>query len=266
MNLIRRYTRLYKIFATQFLKSLMQSKVDFFIGLLGFFLSQISGIIFLMLVFKQIPDLNGYRFNQLIFIYGFAQIPRGLDHLFTDNIWMLSMRMVIRGEFDRYLLRPMNLFFQLICDRFQADAIGELLVGFALVAISIGNGTVPVTFLNVLLFIISMVAGAVIYTSIKLFFASLAFWIKDSIGILQMGYNFSDFAKYPISIYAKPIRILLTWILPFAFVAFYPASFFLSKMNALSTIGIEVILAFVSWTIAYAVFKKGTTIYESSGN
>lgn len=266
MKTIHRYARLYKVFALQFLKSLMQSKVDFFIGLFGFLISQASGIIFLLLVFQRIPHLNGYTIEQLIFIYGFAQIPRGIDHLLTDNIWILAMRMVIRGEFDRYLLRPMNLFFQLICDRFQADAIGELLVGIALIIVSIVNGTVQVTPLNILFFIISIFAGALIYTSIKLFFASLAFWIKDSIALLLLIYNFADFAKYPVGIYAKPIQVLLSWIIPFAFVAFYPATFFIKHVNVLNTIGIEVVIAFVFWIIAYKLFLRGTKIYESSGN
>lgn len=263
---MRRYLHLYRVFAAQFLKSLVQSKVDFIIGLMGFFLSQVFGIIFLTLVFKQIPDLNGWTFYQLVFIYGFAQIPRGIDHFLTDNIWMLAMRYVIRGEFDRFLLRPINPFFQLICDKFQADALGELIVGFALVIFSVVKGTVTVTPLNVLLFVVSIFAGALIYTGIKLFFASLAFWIKDSIAILQLAYNTADFAKYPIEIYSKPIRILLTYLIPFAFVAFYPASFFLTGKNVLTTIGAEVIAAGIVWCIAYALFKKGLTIYESAGN
>lgn len=263
---MRRYIHLYRVFAAQFLKSLVQSKVDFIIGLMGFFLSQIFGIVFLSLVFKQIPSLNGWTFNQLVFIYGFAQIPRGLDHFLTDNIWMLAMRYVIRGEFDRFLLRPINPFFQLICDKFQADALGELIVGFALVVFSVVNHTVKVTPLNIVLFVVSALAGALIYTAIKLFFASLAFWIKDSIAILQLAYETADFAKYPISIYSKPIRIVLTYIIPFAFVAFFPASFFLTGKNVLTTIGAEVLIAGVVWFIAYAVFRKGLTVYESAGN
>jgi ABC-2 type transport system permease protein len=263
---MRRYIHLYRVFAAQFLKSLVQSKLDFIIGLMGFFLSQIFGIVFLSLVFKQIPSLNGWTFNQLVFIYGFAQIPRGIDHFLTDNIWMLAMRYVIRGEFDRFLLRPINPFFQLICDKFQADALGELIVGFALVVFSIVNHTVKVTPLNIVLFVVSVLAGALIYTAIKLFFASFAFWIKDSIAILQLAYETSDFAKYPLSIYSKPIRIILTYLIPFAFVAFFPASFFLTGKNVLSTIGAEVVLAGVVWIIAYAVFRKGLTVYESAGN
>lgn len=112
MKRMKRYLRLYRVLVTQFLKTIMQSRVDFLIGLLGFFFTQIMGIAFLYLVFQQIPNLKGWTLDQLIFIYGFAQIPRGIDHLLTDNIWLVSYRLVINGDFDRYMLRPMNIFFR----------------------------------------------------------------------------------------------------------------------------------------------------------
>lgn len=258
--------RLYRVFIIQYLKSLMQSNVDFFVGLFGFLLAQIMGIAFLYLVFQQIPNLNNWTFEQLVFIYGFAQIPRGLDHLFADNIWMIAWRMVVTGEFDRYLLRPMNLFFQVVCERFQPDAFGELIVGFTLVGMAVGKGIVTVNGITTVLFIVSIFAGTVIYTSIKLFFASLAFWFKESGPFLQMAYETAEFAKYPVEIYSKPIRFIITWILPFAFVAYLPATYFLINRDILSTIGAECIIAFLFWIASYQVFRKGTKIYESAGN
>ena len=273
MEKIKRYARLYKVFIGQFFKVIMQSKVDFLMGLFGFFFTQIAGILFLYLVFEQIPSLQGWSLEQLIFIYGFAQIPRGLDHLFTDNIWMIAWRWVINGEFDRYMLRPMNVFFQVVAEKLQPDALGELLVGTILVLYSCRQGVVIINPWNVLLFIVSVLAGALIYTSIKLFFASLAFWIKRSGPFLQVAYEMADFAKYPTEMYAKGIRFLITWVVPFAFVAYLPASYFLGKggffgigsSNA-GVIGIECMIALLFWCIAYAVFQKGLSIYESAGN
>ena len=80
--------------------------------------------------------------DQLIFIYGFAQIPRGIDHLFTDNIWLVAWRLVLNGDFDRYMLRPMNIFFQVIAEKLQPDALGELLVGTILVCRALTKGMV----------------------------------------------------------------------------------------------------------------------------
>lgn len=266
MKSLTRYLRLYRIFVVQYLKTTMQSKVDFFIGLGGFLLSQGAGIAFLYLVFEQIPSMKDWSFEQILFIYGFAQIPRGLDHLLTDNLWMVSWQMVIRGTFDKYMLRPMNVFFQIVCEKVQMDALGELLVGIVLVVQAVKRGTVTVTPLKVLFFFVSIVAGAVIYTSVKLFFAAVAFWVKDSSPFLTTAYEMADFAKYPIEIYSKPIRIVLMTVLPFAFVAYIPSTFFLVDANVWTTIGAECVIAVIFWLISYGLFQRGLTKYESAGN
>lgn len=266
MKNIKRYLRLYRVLVAQFIKTIMQSRVDFLVGLFGFFLTQIMGIAFLYLVFEQIPDLKGWTLDQLIFIYGFAQIPRGIDHLLTDNIWLVAYRMVIDGDFDRYMLRPMNVFFQVIAEKLQPDALGELLVGTILVARSLSKGIVITDGLHIVLFFVSILAGALIYTSIKLFFASLAFWVKISGPFLQVAYDMANFAKYPTEIYAKGVRFVITWVIPFAFVAYLPASFFLKNDASAWIIGAECGIAAVFWQIAYALFQHGTHVYESAGN
>lgn len=262
---MKRYMRLYKVLVSQFFKAMMQSKVDFLMGLAGFFFTQILGIAFLFLVFRQIPSLNGWSLEQLVFIYGFAQIPRGIDHLFTDSIWLVAYRYVINGDFDRYMLRPMNILFQVVSEKLQPDAIGELAMGAVLVVRAFCIGVVSFNLAQTILFIISLFAGALIYTSIKLFFAALAFWVKQSGPFLQMAYEMADFAKYPTEIYAKAIRFIITWIIPFAFVAYLPALYFLDK-GPWYIILIECIISLVLWVIAYATFKRGTMIYESAGN
>ena len=268
MRTIKRYLRLYKALISQFFKVVMQSKVDFLMGLFGFFFTQISGILFLYLVFEQIPDLKGWSLEQLVFIYGFAQIPRGIDHLFTDNIWLVAWRLVINGDFDRYMLRPMNIFFQVIAEKLQPDALGELLVGTILVVYSAAKGVVVLDAVHIALFVVSILAGALIYTSIKLLFASLAFWIKRSGPFLQLAYDMAEFAKYPTEIYAKALRFVITWVIPFAFVAYLPAGYFLGTGmgNHMGVIGIECDIAVGFWMIAYAVFHRGISIYESAGN
>ena len=268
MGTLKRYLRLYKALISQFFKVVMQSKVDFLMGLFGFFFTQISGILFLYLVFEQIPDLKGWSLEQLVFIYGFAQIPRGIDHLFTDNLWLVAWRLVINGDFDRYMLRPMNIFFQVIAEKLQPDALGELLVGTILVVYSAVKGVVVLDAVHIALFMVSVLAGALIYTSIKLLFASLAFWIKRSGPFLQLAYEMAEFAKYPTEIYAKALRFVITWVIPFAFVAYLPAGYFLGAGmgNHMGVIAIECAIAAVFWFVAYAVFQRGIRIYESAGN
>lgn len=264
--MLKKYLKLYVKFLSQYLKTLMEYKTDFLIGLVGFLLVQFSGLAFLYIVFQKIPSLNGWSLDEVLFIYGFAQLPRGLDHLFTDNIWMLSGRIIVRGEFDRYLLRPINPLFHLLAEVFQPDAFGELIVGIALVAVSVPKLHINFNLLNISLFILLIFLGAVIYTSIKLFFASFSFWIKFSQSIVFMSYSLSDFSKYPISIYAKPIQAILTFFIPFAFTAYFPAGYFVGKINLLTAAGGTALVSLISFVIAYSTWIKGIQTYESAGN
>ena len=261
----KRYARLYRVQTGQFIKTILQSKADFVMGLVGFFLTQVSGIVFLSLVFQQIPTLQGWSFEQLLFIYGFAQIPRGIDHLLTDNIWLVAWRLVINGGFDRYMLRPMNVFFQVISEKLQPDSLGELLVGFLLVGRALGTGVLVVDGVHIALFALSVLAGALIYTAVKLFFASFAFWFKSSGPALQVAYETANFAKYPTEIYAKPVRFIITWVIPFAFVAYLPATYFLGIRSA-GVIAAECLIGAALFGVAYGLFCYGITKYESCGN
>jgi len=122
---IKRYLKLYPRFVLQFMKSLMEYRLDFFMGLIGFFFLQCCGVIFISLVFTSIPALDGWQFYEILFIYGFAQIPRGLDHVFTDNLWLLAGWLIAKGEMDRFLVRPLNPLFPSTCRAFPAGLVLE---------------------------------------------------------------------------------------------------------------------------------------------
>lgn len=260
------YTKLYGMFLSQYLKALMHSRTDFIIGFLAFFLIQFGGIAFIALVFQQIPDLLGWSFYQLLFIYGFANIPRGLDHMFTDYLWLLAGNVVVNGEFDRYMLRPIHPLFQIIAQKFQPDGIGEVIIGVILVVYASAKIGIVYTPFKILIFLAMIIFATLIYTSIKLFLASLAFWLKRSQSILFMFYQMSDFAKYPLEIYHKSIRTFITYIVPFALTAYIPASYFLGSSSLMDSLGKMIIISILALAAGLLTFHKGMKRYESVGN
>lgn len=262
-----RYISIYKAFLKQYLKTLMEYKADFLIGMMSFLLVQSSNIIFMSLIFARIPDLNGWTYYEVLFIYGFSQLPRGLDHLFTDNLWLVSNSYVRTGEFDKYLLRPINPLFHIISERFQPDAFGEIVVGVVITTFAYINLGLHFTMIQWLLFIVAVMTGTVIYTTIKLLGASLALWTKRSRHFLSIIYSLADFASYPLSIFSTIIKVVLTFIIPFAFVAFIPASVLLGRAEFDHAILIGAAVAAILWCIAYyGVWKRGLKSYESVGN
>lgn len=262
-----KFIKIYTIFIKQYLKTLMEYRTDFLIGMLSFFVMQASNIIFISVIFSRVPHLNGWSYHEVLFIYGFSQIPRGIDHLFTDNLWLLANFYVKSGQFDKYLLRPINPLFHLIAERFQPDAFGEIIIGVSIVIYAYKQLALSFTLLQWGLFVIAVLAGVVIYTSIKLIGASLSLWTKKSQQFLFIIYQLADFSSYPISIFSTFIKVILTFIIPFSFVAFVPASFFIGRPYIPMTILACVLVASVLWSIAYhGVWKQGLKAYESTGS
>ena len=228
---MKKYLLLHKIFIKQYIKQILEYKADFIIGLTGVIVSQGFTLVFLSIIFSKIPRLVGWSFHDIMFIYGFSLLPKGIDHLFFDNLWALGQRLIRRGDFDKYLLRPINPLFHVMVEIFQIDALGELIFSVILFFY-----TVPYmdwTFAKIIILFLSIIFATLIYTSIKVIAASISFWSKQSGGLIYIFYMFNDFAKYPVSIYNSIIKWIISFLLPFAFTAFYPASYFLTKKNFL---------------------------------
>lgn len=263
---MKRYFKIYIQFLKQYIKTLMEYKEDFMYGLIGFILIQLSSLIFIGLIFNNIPSIKGWGFYEIIFIYGFSQIPRGIDHVFTDYLWIFSGHSVKNGELDRYLLRPLNPLFQVIAQRFQPEGFGELIVGVILVVFSGIKLHINVTPITIIGFILAIIGGTLIYTAIKLAAASIAFWTKTSFRHLQMAYELSGFSKYPVTIYPNVIKNFSTYIIPFAFTGFYPGAYLLGKESFFIGVIMTFIIGIIAIFVAYFIWLKGLSSYESVGN
>lgn len=263
---MRRAWKIYRILTAQNLKRLMEYKADFLTGAVSFLIDQAIGIGFLFIIFSQIPQLAGFTFEQIVFIYGFSLIPKGLDHLLTDNLWCVGYFIVRKGDFDKYLTRPINPLFHVMAETFQVDAIGELILGIALSVSVIGTAELIIPPLNILLFVLIIPFAALIYTAIKIGTSAIAFWTKSSGYIIQMFYGMNEFAKYPTTIYSHFIKALVTYIIPFAFTGYYPASYFLTGENPLFNLGGTVLISLILFAISLFIWNRGINAYESAGS
>lgn len=257
---------MHRIFVTQELKKMLEYKANFIVGVIGFLLGQITNILFIWIIFEQIPDLKGWSINQIVFIYGFSLIPKGLDHLLFDNLWAVGHFIVRRGDFDKYLTRPVNTLFHVMVERLQIDAMGELIMGIALICVTITKVGIEWSIEKVLLILLVIPFATLIYTGIKIATAALAFWIKRSGNVTYMFYMVNDFAKYPVTIYNNTVRGIITYIIPFAFTAFYPAKYILTGDNPLYNIGMTAVMAVILMTIGILIWNRGIKAYESAGS
>ena len=164
------------------------------------------------------------------------------------------------------MIKPINPLFQLIAEKFQPDGLGEIAIGTMLFITAAVNLDLSFTPVKILLLLVVILSATIIYTSIKLTVASIAFWVKFAQAHLFMVYQLSDFTKYPIGIYPKGIRFLLTFIVPFTFTAYFPGAYFLGKEGFLEGILMTILISIIASCLSYFVWTRGLKRYESSGN
>lgn len=266
INKIARALRLYKVFFAQFIKRLVEYRADFLTGCFGFLAGQVFNILFIFILFENIPQLAGWNLNQIMFIYGFSQIPRGFDHFFTDDLWKVAHFTVRKGEFDKYLTRPVDTLHQVLMEGFQPDALGEFLTGVILLVYASIQLKIQITVTWVLLLLVAVFGGTFIYTGVKIVFASFAFKMKRSGNLLFVAYMTSDFARYPVTIYNEFIKTTVSYIFPFAFTAYFPASYLLTGNSPWFCIGGAVVMGLFWMILGRISWNYWLTKYESAGS
>ena len=147
-----------------------------------------------------------------------------------------------------------------------ADALGELIVGIVLVFITIPSMKIEWSLIKILLSIIVIPFSTLIYTGIKIATTAIAFWTKRSGSITYMFYMANEFAKYPVSIYNNVIRSIITFIIPFAFTAYYPANYIITSEAPVFNIGMTILMSILLMILGSIIWQKGIKAYESAGS
>lgn len=102
-------------------------------------------------------------------------------------------------------------------------------------------------------------------SSIYLIFNCLNFWLVRGESIAIFVQTVRELARYPLNVFSFGVQVLLTAILPFAFVAYYPSMYICQK----ETLPIPLIVfctSIIIGFIAINVWKKGLRSYNSTGN
>ena len=110
----------------QYAKTRMAYKADFFISLLASVLATVAGYGFVLVLFTRAPHLQGWSFDEILFIYGFSLIPMGLYNVVSLNLYEFGDAYIVEGRFDRVLLRPVHSLFQILFESFRLESVQEI--------------------------------------------------------------------------------------------------------------------------------------------
>jgi ABC-2 type transport system permease protein len=259
------YVSIFFQYVAQYLKTRMEYRTNLLVEIFTDLLQQAVNLVFILVVFGHTNLLAGWSREEIIFIYGFFLVPYALFTAFF-NIWDFNERYIIKGELDRVLTRPIHSLFQIILERMELESLVGGLTGIAVMIYAGQMLDLELRWFDPLLFLFFIVGGCFVYAGIFVMIACISFWSDAKNSIMPMMYNISNYGRYPVDIYNKVIRFVLTWILPFAFVGVYPASFFLGKSEWYLYAFITPAIGFVFFALSVMLWNIGIKRYRGAGN
>lgn len=185
---------------------------------------QVSVIVFATVLLTRFTGMGGWDSSDVLLIPATRMLAHGLFVLLLGRVHGLG-RYIQEGRIDAYLLRPMPVHRQVQLEFFPTNAIGDLTVAAGLMAGALGRSDLDWTAGRVSYLIACVLGGmlleAALFTAVAC--ASLRFpaadywgrWLEELLG---------TFGSYPLNVLPKAVGGFLTYGLPLAFVAYFPAA------------------------------------------
>jgi len=252
-------------------KSWFQYKVDAVLRSLAVFLRESTGIIVIYFSLLKFDSLNGWNMHEMLFLFSLLFLTYGILIIFFTGLrdfW----RTVRSGNFDRFILRPRGLLFQLIlCDADWFAAIGHGGLGILLFILSAGKVGIVWNAQIIVYYLFAVIGGVLIQGAIFLFLATLNIYLIETGSLKELLYfNGRKFAGYPISIFHKGIQIFMIYVVPFAFVNYFPAQYLLRKEDMAMYPEIYMyltpVVGVVLYLVVYVFWRYSIKHYKSTGN
>lgn len=263
---MKKHLKLYKEFIKIDFKRITFQNIDFLIGNLGYLLDALSTFFSTLLVITVADSIGGWNTYQIVFLSSYMLLVSSLWELFCVTTLDIP-DLVISGQLDTYLVRPLNTLFQIITREIDEQSIFEVIFS----AISLGfcwyNLELEFSFISVTIFLLFLLSSILALESIYLAISSLSFWIGNSLGGLKILWELKQICKYPLTIYPVYLKAILI-IVPFAFISFFPVKKLLYLNPVLN---VDTIICIFSGPIFFLasymfIWKKGLKVYNSTGS
>ncbi|WP_086663838.1 ABC transporter permease [Lentzea kentuckyensis] len=252
------------------IRSQLVYRASFAVDFVSQVMAQSYELIVILVLFSQVNALGGFTKNEVLLMYAFAGAAFGVADLFAGQLDNLPTY-IRTGTFDVLLMRPLGTLPQIMVSDIRLRRIGRITGALAVMAYALSHVAVDWTPAKVLLTILTPMAGAVIYGAVWVVACSICFWIVEGREFANaVTYGSNAFTSYPINVYSAPLRWVMAFIVPGAFVAYYPSLALLGKEDPLGLPGwvgwTSPLVAALAATVAGLVWRFAVRHYRGTGS
>jgi len=247
------------------IKSQMQYKTSFFLTLIGQFLVSFTVLLGMFFMMNRFNTVDSFSLQEVLLCFAVVLMAYSLAECFARG-FDLFPQMISNGEFDRVLVRPRGLVFQILAGKVDFSRLGRLTQAVLVFCYAIPASDVVWSGDKVITLLLMVICGILVFFGLFLIYAAVAIFTIEGIEFMNVLTDGGrEFGAYPFSIYGDGILKFLTYIIPLALFQYYPLLYLLDREQ-----GLQYMLAPLGGLLflipAYAFWRFGVFHYKSTGS
>lgn len=243
------------------IRAQLQYRLSFALTVTGNLLLSFVDFAAILVLFEQVDALGEWTVAEVALLYGISCVSFALTDLAVGQLDQLP-RMIREGEFDQILVRPLGSLLQVISADVALRHLGRLLQGLVVLVVALTQVDVDWSPGRIAMLPLAIVAGSAIFAGVWIALSTISFWLIDSLEVANaFTYGGNMVAQYPINIFGRWLRRLVIFVIPLAFVAYFPSLYILGKEDEL---GLPRALEFASPVAALAAAIAGRLLWRTA--
>ena len=216
-------------------------------------------------LFQKFSNINGFNMYEVLLCFSIVNFGYSINETFFRGVDRFE-NLIIDGSFDRLLLRPGNILFQIMCYEVDLIKVSRILQSVIILIISLSKLEIIWNISKIILLFMMLLGSILIFFGIFVVMASYCFITVQGLEVKNL---FTDggkhVAQYPIGIFNKSFKFIFTFIIPYAFVNYYPLLYFLDKSKSLFYYFSPILIIIYLIPCLY-LFQVGLKKYSSAGS
>lgn len=256
---------LYLKFLRLHLKSALQYKLSFVLTAMAQFFISFNSFIAVLFIFYRFPSIKTYSFSEVLLCFSIVLMSYSLTETFMRGFDTFS-RFIINGDFDRFLLRPRSLVWQVVCGRVEFSKFAKISQATIMLVYGIVKTDIDWNFSRILTLILMIAGGVIVFSCLFLIYASLCFFTLEGLELMNiLTDGAKEHGKYPIDIYGKRVLRFCTYIVPYSLFQYYPFLYLTGRTDK-AWYGLLPLLTLCFVIPCYLLWRFGVRHYKSAGS
>lgn len=256
--------KLYFKFVAMHLKSELSYPSAFVMSCIGRVVYTAANLFSIFLLMSRFGVVAGHSLGEILLGFGVVMTAANISECFARGFDAFG-KVVRQAQFDRLMVRPRSLVFQVMCQDLRPASMANILLGAAVIAYAISLGEIAWTPAKALVLGAMVLCGSLLFFGAYMVYAALCFYTLEGLEVMNI---FTDgvreFSRYPYDVYGKGVLWFTTVLMPMALVQYWPLRYLVGQgpwwYGLLPIVSLWFLLP------CYAIWRRGVAHYCSAGS